>query len=217
MYKQNYDNSIVRASNKQQPSGFSNYKLNRQMPYRDRLMYERELNEIIKEEEKPDNWCLRPGCIGLSCGRSVILFGTMSVIGAVSIGGIFACVLLLTINDTTDVIWKIFGIAVCSIVLITIILIAACMCTFYYKNNAVYINDLDQPYHDVVQSYSNNHHQHPTSQPIFDTSTPKNLSIDMRDNQTNTNPVITSVKPEKPWSSQQQHSHSSKSVPASLM
>ncbi|CAF1344347.1 unnamed protein product [Didymodactylos carnosus] len=91
------------------------------------------------------------------------------------------------------------------------------MCTFYYKNNAVYINDLDQPYHDVVQSYSNNHHQHPTSQPIFDTSTPKNLSIDMRDNQTNTNPVITSVKPEKPWSSQQQHSHSSKSVPASLM
>ncbi|CAF1039039.1 unnamed protein product [Didymodactylos carnosus] len=111
---------------------------------------DRELIEI--DQGDSSSWSKKTGCLGLSYLRSVLLFGSVILLGILAIGGLFVSVILYLQSSDVDAVWKIFGIVICATVLLTIAIVVLCLVIFYYKKDAISDHDSDSEVEDQDKS-----------------------------------------------------------------
>ncbi|CAF1350787.1 unnamed protein product, partial [Didymodactylos carnosus] len=143
------------------------YRNKRRRPSSVRHYPNRHMSPISDDDEKPDGWCDRPGCLGLTRLCSILFFSTLGIICLIAIGGIFTCTLLYIEDSSTDTVWKIFGIVLCGTVVVTVFIITMCMIIFYNKNNAINDDGIDSvQYYDGYTSESDIDQNNPRYGPI---------------------------------------------------
>ncbi|CAF1022162.1 unnamed protein product [Adineta ricciae] len=93
----------------------------------------------------PTSWWSHRLCFGLTRLSGTILFGTMIVLAAASIAGLITAVVLYVNDTTSDPQWKILGMVVCAVMLITVI-VTFLIFIYCYKNGHIrlYDNQSDQ-------------------------------------------------------------------------
>ncbi|CAF2873308.1 unnamed protein product [Rotaria sp. Silwood2] len=93
-------------------------------------------DEDLEKNEKSvrTSCCWQPLCLRLTRLTGGILFGIIIVVTCASIGGLIASTLLYLQNSNSNSQWEMLGIAVCSAMLITILLIL-CVLVYYFKND----------------------------------------------------------------------------------
>ncbi|CAF1988241.1 unnamed protein product [Rotaria magnacalcarata] len=90
-------------------------------------------------------------CFGLTRLTAGILFGTMILLMAISIGGLVVSVILYVQDPSTNSQWKILGIVVSCVMLITII-VTLCIFIYCYKNGR--IGNSDQQNNSETKEYN---------------------------------------------------------------
>ncbi|CAF1091324.1 unnamed protein product [Adineta steineri] len=94
----------------------------------------------IGQSEKPPSWLSKKLCFGLTRLSGGILFGTMAILAAVAIGGLITSIILYT-NDAQDQAqWKILGMVVSAVLLLTV-LVTLFIFIYCYKKGHIILNN----------------------------------------------------------------------------
>ncbi|CAF0936650.1 unnamed protein product [Adineta steineri] len=177
-------------------------------------------DKIIDDESAPKSklalWLSQPLCLGLKRLSGGLLFGSMIILGTASFAGLIASIVTYSQDSVTDAQWKILGMVVCTIIIITIIvtLIVFICC---YKYGYMFNKDEDVDPDDPSATYDadGNERQKAVLRKIYkfnrptegssipsgmvqDVSTPGSISyptVQVTDKQTNTESTIATVRP----------------------
>ncbi|CAF2843568.1 unnamed protein product [Rotaria sp. Silwood2] len=173
-------------------------------------------SDIDDDETKPQGkwgqWLSQPLCLGLTRLSGGVLFGSMILLACGSIAGLIASIALFVLDSETNSQWKILGMVICSIMLITIIatvLIFICCYKHGYMDNSdddidpITISDFKQNERQkaAIRTYKLDSINHASSIPsgiLQDVSTPSSmpkLSCKVHDKQTNTETSIAPLRP----------------------
>ncbi|CAF0883395.1 unnamed protein product [Adineta ricciae] len=161
-------------------------------------------------------WLSQPLCLGLTRLTGGLLFGSMIILGIGSFAGLIASIATYSIDNVNDAQWKILGMVVCSIMLITIIvtLIVFICC---YKYGYMFNKDEDMDVDDPSAAYDaeGNERQKAVLRKIYKFNRPVDTSsipsgrlqdvsttdsvanqvVEVNDKQTNTESTIAVVRP----------------------
>ncbi|CAF1237334.1 unnamed protein product [Rotaria sordida] len=155
----------------------------------------------LRQNDKSTSCCWQPLCFGLTRLTGGILFGTMIILGVASIGGLIASIILYIEDSHTNSQWKMLGIVVCSVLLITI-LVTLCIFIYCYKHGRIANNNnknsLAIPEYNQDNGFGNaNNYNLPygTIQNISPFSTTTEDVIQVEDKQTNTETTMAPLRP----------------------
>ncbi|CAM4778118.1 unnamed protein product [Rotaria magnacalcarata] len=220
--KQNFRNqSSVHTAYTDQSFPLYNSKTNRSggKNWHDAATDDTHRNKMANEENEAKSdwveWLSQPLCLGLTRCSGGILFGTMGFLACGSLAGLIASIALYSQNSNTDSQWKILGMVICSVMLITIIATLLIFICCYKHGFMIDVDDEDDPIdlfkksdgkqyerqQDTLRNYKFNPGNDSTSIPsdiLQDVSTPKllhTLTIQVNDKQTNTETTISQIRP----------------------
>ncbi|UJR38260.1 hypothetical protein I4U23_030933 [Adineta vaga] len=176
-------------------------------------------SRIVDDATKPKSklalWLSQPLCLGLKRLSGGLLFGSMILLGIASFAGLIASIATYSKDNVNDAQWKILGMVVCSIMLITIIVtLIVFICCFKYgymfnKDEDIDPNDPSSTYDAdgnerkkavLRKIYKFNRPAETSSIPsgLQDVSTTASVShppVQVNDKQTNTEATIAPVRP----------------------
>ncbi|CAF2156037.1 unnamed protein product [Rotaria magnacalcarata] len=94
----------------------------------------------FQQNDKQDSCWSKPLCYGLTRLTGGILFGTMLVLGSAATGGFLASLILYIQDPNTNPQWKVLGIVVSVVMLVTVIA-TLCVFIYCYKKGRVGVNE----------------------------------------------------------------------------
>ncbi|CAF4378284.1 unnamed protein product [Rotaria socialis] len=176
-------------------------------------------NKMANEENETKSdwveWLSQPLCLGLTRCSGAILFGAMGFLACGSLAGLIASIVLYSQDSNANSQWKLLGMVICSIMLITIIATLLIFICCYKHGFMINVDDEDDPIdlfrksdgkqyerqQDTLRNYKFNPGNDSTPMPsniLQDVSTPKllhTLTIQVNDKQTNTETTISQIRP----------------------
>ncbi|CAF0943111.1 unnamed protein product [Rotaria sordida] len=185
-----------------QPTMNTTYPYNSNQLYYSQNKYMEDVHSgDLRQNDKSTSYCWQPLCCGLTRLTGGILFGTMIILGVISIGGLIASIILYIEDSNTNSQWKMLGIVVCSVLLITI-LITLCIFIYCYKHGRIANNNnknsLATSEYNQDNGFGNaNNYNLPygTIQNISPFSTTNEDVIQVEDKQTNTETTMAPLRP----------------------
>ncbi|CAF3395197.1 unnamed protein product [Rotaria sp. Silwood1] len=161
----------------------------------------------LERNEKSTSCCWKPLCLGLTRFSGGMLFGTMIVVGLAAIGGLIASTVLYVLHPQSDSQWKVLGIIVCSVMLITI-LITLCVFCYCSKNGDITSDNntasVATPEYNQENNFRkiNNYNLSKSISPppygMMQNTPPLSINqdvIQVKDKQTNTEKTISPLRP----------------------
>ncbi|CAF3356909.1 unnamed protein product [Rotaria socialis] len=164
-------------------------------------------DEYHGKNKTSTSFCWQLTCFGLTRLTAGILFGTMILLMAISIGGLVVSIILYVQDQSTNSQWKILGIVVSCVLLITII-VTLCIFIYCYKNGRIGNSDdkstletreYNQENYFVKRNYFNRSYDmsslpYGTNQNASPFSTNEDI-IQVEDKQTNTEITMAPLRP----------------------
>ncbi|CAF3723216.1 unnamed protein product [Rotaria sp. Silwood1] len=157
-------------------------------------------NDDLQQNNKPTSCCWQPLCFGLTRFTGGILFGTIIILGIASIGGLITSIILYIQDPQSDSQWKILGIVVCAVMLITT-LITLCIFIYCYKTGRIgnkrNKNNLTTPEYNQKNDFGNGNNYN-RSYGMMQNISPFSQYEDIiyvEDKQTNTETTMSPLRP----------------------
>ncbi|CAF3276339.1 unnamed protein product [Rotaria socialis] len=163
-------------------------------------------DDDFQQNDKQDSCWSKPLCYGLTRLTGGILFGTMIVLGSAAIIGFLASLILYITDPTTNPQWKVLGITVSVVMLVTVI---ATLCLFIYcykkgrvdangdKNNSFMPEYIQDHEFGKINNYVRSNYMSPVPYETIHNSSSLSANSDVihvTDKQTNTETTMSPLR-----------------------